>query len=112
LEKRILFLINKYDLVNDDEILKEYKKEMIIEIIDFLKKNKIGKKITKNLIEKNIFVISAATHFGIDKWLDNILNLLDGTNTQEVYNLENIKYPYKKFEKRDMITEITEKEID
>jgi hypothetical protein len=26
--------------------------------------------------------------------------------------LENIKYPYKKFEKRDMITEITEKEID
>ncbi|MEI8008234.1 MAG: hypothetical protein WCI00_02020 [bacterium] len=41
IEKRILFLINKYDLVNDQEILKEYKAQFRKEILDFFKKEKI-----------------------------------------------------------------------
>ena len=41
IEKRILFLINKYDLVNDPEILKEYKAQFRKEILDFFKKEKI-----------------------------------------------------------------------
>ncbi len=38
LEKRILFLINKYDLVNDKEILKEYSTQLQTQILKFLKK--------------------------------------------------------------------------
>ena len=41
IEKRMIFLINKYDLVNDPDILKEYKTQFRKEILDFFKKNKI-----------------------------------------------------------------------
>lgn len=41
IEKRMLFLINKYDLVNDADILKEYKAQLRKEILDFFKKEKI-----------------------------------------------------------------------
>ncbi|HBB04222.1 TPA: hypothetical protein DCZ39_05015 [Patescibacteria group bacterium] len=41
IEKRMLFLINKYDLVNDADILKEYKAQFRKQILDFFKKNKI-----------------------------------------------------------------------
>ncbi len=41
IEKRMIFLINKYDLVNDPDILKEYKAQFRKEILEFFKKNKI-----------------------------------------------------------------------
>jgi len=40
LEKRVLFLVNKYDLVNDEDILKEYLTQLKDQIILFLKKKK------------------------------------------------------------------------
>jgi hypothetical protein len=41
IEKRMMFLINKYDLVNDKDILKEYQEQLYNQILDFFKKNKI-----------------------------------------------------------------------
>ena len=41
IEKRILFLINKYDLINDSEILKEYKAQFRKQILDFFKHHNI-----------------------------------------------------------------------
>lgn len=41
IEKRMLFLINKYDLVNDADILKEYKTQLRKEVLEFFKKEKI-----------------------------------------------------------------------
>lgn len=41
IEKRMLFLINKYDLVNDTDILKEYTAQFRKQILDFFKKNNI-----------------------------------------------------------------------
>ncbi len=41
IEKRMIFLINKYDLINDQEILKEYQQQLIKEILKFFKTNKI-----------------------------------------------------------------------
>ncbi|MBU0626735.1 hypothetical protein KKG31_06710 [Patescibacteria group bacterium] len=40
LEKRMIFLINKYDLLQDEEILQEYKKVLFADILSFLKKQK------------------------------------------------------------------------
>jgi hypothetical protein len=40
LEKRLLFVVNKYDLVNDKDILKEYTDELKNQILGFLKKKK------------------------------------------------------------------------
>jgi GTPase involved in cell partitioning and DNA repair len=41
IEKRMVFVINKYDLINDPEILKEYQQQLIKEILHFFKTNKI-----------------------------------------------------------------------
>ena len=92
IEKRILFLINKYDLVNDQEILKEYKAQFRKEILDFFKKEKIWTKITKKLLEEHTFTISAATHFGIDERLKKIVEMLNKTDIQEVYHIENVPH--------------------
>ncbi len=40
IEKRMMFLINKYDLVNDADILKEYQEQLRKEILAYFKKNK------------------------------------------------------------------------
>lgn len=92
IEKRMLFLINKYDLVNDADILKEYKAQFRKQILDFFKKNKIWIKITKKLMDEHTFTVSAATHFGIDERLKKVVEMLEKTDVQEVYHVENIPH--------------------
>jgi len=41
LEKRLIFVINKYDLVNDKEILKEYTDQLKNQLVLFLKQKKV-----------------------------------------------------------------------
>ena len=92
IEKRMLFLINKYDLVNDADILKEYKTQFRKQILEFFKKNNIWTKITKKLLDEHTFTISAATHFGIDERLHKVVEMLHKTDVQEVYHVENIPH--------------------
>ena len=78
-------MINKFDLVQDDEILEEYKKVLFADILDFLKKKNnpaidslsgAGKlKIKESLISDNTVVMSAVTHFGVDQFLDKVIGL-------------------------------------
>lgn len=110
LEKRLLFLVNKYDLVNDQDILKEYTDELKTQILLFFKKHKTWTKVTKKVLDENLFVISAATHFGIDDWLKRAVTLLRNTKPEEVYHLENIPVEEVADEKVEMITDITEQE--
>jgi poly(A) polymerase Pap1 len=56
-----LIIINKYDLVNDVEIIQEYKKQVLKQFNIFIKQNK-WKNLTKKVFDQNTFVISAATH--------------------------------------------------
>ena len=109
IEKRILFLINKYDLVNDADILKEYTAQLRKEILNFFKKNNIWTKITKKLLEEHTFTISAATHFGIDERLKNIVEMLKKTDIQEVYHIENIPH-YEQKHRGNSIINISEQE--
>lgn len=61
------------------------------------------------MFEKHTFTISAATHFGVDEWLNSIVEVLKKTNANEVYHLENI--PHKEVQKRqDYIKNISETE--
>ncbi len=92
IEKRVLFLINKYDLINDQEILKEYKTQLWKQILDFFKQHKIWTKITKKLLDEYTFTISAATHFGVDERLKKVLDMLKKTDVNEVYHVENIPH--------------------
>lgn len=109
IEKRILILINKYDLVNDPDILREYTTQLRKEILTFFKKEKIWTKITKKLLEEHTFTISAATHFGVDERLKKVVEVLKKTDVQEVYHIENIPHHEIKH-KENSIKNISEEE--
>ena len=73
--KKIIFALNKYDLINDDEIVWEYKKQFLINLNNFTKKE-LDFDITMNMLEKNCFVVSAASHYWLDKWINKIAEIL------------------------------------
>ncbi|MBQ9554338.1 hypothetical protein IJU97_05355 [bacterium] len=58
MNKKVVLVLNKWDLLNDDEILKEYKKTLFSELNTFLKNKKYGK-ISDDVLEKNTFLTSA-----------------------------------------------------
>lgn len=96
-EKKMVFVINKYDLINDWEILKEYKEQLRKQIQWFFKKNKTWTTITKELLDKHTFTLSAATHFGVDEWLNVMVDGIKNIDANEVYHIENI--PHKTIQK-------------
>ncbi len=87
LEKRIIFVINKYDLINDEEIINEEMFLLHKKMIEYFKKNKISKKITQKLLEKYTYFVSAATHHGIDERVRNMIPMLKNTKDEEVYHI-------------------------
>lgn len=109
IEKRMMFLINKYDLVNDKDILKEYQEQLYNQILDFFKKNKIWTKITKKLLTQHTFTLSAATHLGVDEWLNHLVEMLKKTDVTEVYHVENIQHR-EVIKRQDTIKNISETE--
>jgi hypothetical protein len=47
----------------------------LINLNNFTKKE-LDFEITANMLEKNCFVVSAATHYGLDKWINKIAEIL------------------------------------
>jgi 50S ribosomal subunit-associated GTPase HflX len=87
LEKRLIFAINKYDLIYDEEILNEEMHLLHKKILDYFKKNKFGSKIKKELLEKYTFFLSAATHHGVDDRVNRMIPMLKNTKDEEVYHI-------------------------
>ena len=87
LEKRIIFLINKYDLINDPEILGEERRIMEQQLQIFFKQRSIWAEITKELLNKYILEVSAATRYGIDERLTHLIPMLKNTKDEEVYHI-------------------------
>lgn len=65
--------------------------------------------ITKKLLEKHTFTISAATHFGVEERLKKTVETLKKTDAQEVYHIENIAH-YQKKSRKNSIRNISEQE--
>ncbi len=61
------------------------------------------------MITKSSFVISAATHYGLEEFLNALTSTLQKTNAQEVYHLENIPVQTIK-EVKNRITNISDTE--
>ncbi|MDD3262642.1 MAG: GTPase ObgE [Candidatus Absconditabacteria bacterium] len=92
LEKRIIFAINKYDLINDEDIMNEEMNLLHQKMLEYFKKHKLGKKITQKLLEKYTYFLSAATHHGIQERINNMIPMLKNTKDEEVYHIpEHIK---------------------
>lgn len=82
LHKKIVFLLSKYDLMNDEEILWEYKTNFFQQTkkqFTKLFKNPESKKISDEILEKNFFVIASFIHLWLDEWLNKMTELLKKT---------------------------------
>ena len=109
LEKRMIFVINKYDLINDPDIISEIESKLRTSVEDFFKKQTKKKIITTPLLKKNTFVVSAGTHFGLNDWLNALLPLLKNTDTKDVYHIP--EHAIKERLKQEMmITNVSEAE--
>ena len=92
LEKRILFVINKYDLVGDLEIVGEYEIQLRDDILKFLRSKKSLGKITKVTLKDNSVTVSAITRYGLDKFLDKVIDVFHGLKTADVYHIVDDKW--------------------
>lgn len=108
LDKKIIFAVNKYDLINDKEIEKEYRKEFLKKLNKFLKK-RFDETIEKNILDKSYFVLSAATHYGLDDWKKWMLELLKNTKIKEVAIQKDIDNEFEEWE-IEMVKDITQTE--
>lgn len=71
MQKQIMFAFNKFDLIQDEELVQEYQKTFVEEIKKLSFKGKqLFSEIDRETLEKNIFIISAATHHNLEKMLD------------------------------------------
>lgn len=108
LNKKIIFAMNKYDLINDNEIVWEYKKQFLRNLNKFLKKD-LNFEISKELLDKNCFIVSAATHFGLENWTKHLVDLLKKTKMYDTTFEKTEKIEFKEWEV-EMVTDITKQE--
>ena len=122
LNKKIVFAINKYDLVSDPEIIEEYKKQFLKNLNIYLRKN-FSYEIETESFKKNTFVVSAASHFGLNEWLVWLVKILQKGSLEEntfVINKQNKAKTLKvkmikditKIEKNKLLSEWYIEEID
>lgn len=78
--KKIIFAMNKYDLINDDEIVWEYKKQFL-KIFNNYSKENLDFELSEKLFEKNCFVVSAATHYWLTNWVNRLAEILKRSPT-------------------------------
>ena len=84
LNKKVVLVLNKRDLLNDEEILKEYKKTLFSELNKFLKEKKYWK-LSDEILEKNTFLTSAWTYHGVGELLRKFAELLQKTDDSWYY---------------------------
>ena len=109
--KRVVFVLNKYDLINDDELLKEYE-QLLVKIFNTYLKDNWYKQLPEDLIIKNTFVTSAWTYQWIGEWTRALADMLKDLPQMEMPELENNIALDANDETWDMITDITEDEKD
>ena len=111
LSKKVVIVLNKRDLLNDEEILKEYKKTFFTTLNEFLKE-KWYWVLAKEVLEKNTFLTSAWTYHGVWELLRKFAELLQKTDDNWYYP-EIINDGIEEEEEETdwtMITEVTEEE--
>jgi len=108
MSKRVVFVLNKYDLINDPELVQEYQKQLIERLAIYLSDNGFAP-LPEQLIRKNCFTTSAGTYFWIGEWLRALAEILKKTPLMALPEIE----PQQIFfdtEEEAMISDITEAE--
>ena len=73
MEKLVMIVLNKQDIIEDAEVIAEYKKHFLQQAQSYLQKT-FKVKLTDK--ETPVFLMSAMTKDGVNDWLDEIQNYL------------------------------------
>lgn len=73
MEKMLMILLNKADILGDDEVIAEYQTHFLDHALAYLK-NAFGVKVEKE--ELPVFVVSALAQTGLQPWLDTVQHYL------------------------------------
>ena len=111
MSKKIVFVLNKFDLINDEELVTEYKNLLFEKLNQYLKKDK-NLKLSQALLEKNIFITSAWTYFWIGEFTRGMATILKKTKAIELPEIERISSESVDQEDSEMIVDITEEKDD
>ena len=106
--KKIIFAMNKYDLINDDEIVWEYKKQFL-KIFNEYTSKELNFELKKDTFEKNCFVVSAASHYWLDNWLQRLTHILSKSTAAD-FNLDTVEEWEFEDEYHIMVKDITDQE--
>lgn len=106
LSKKIIFTLNKYDLISDEEVKEEYIKQLVAKFATYLSDRQFDQ-ISEHLIRDNIFVTSAGTMQWVNEWKLHLASLLQHLPKQKMPEIEAFHSEIED-EEYDMITDITE----
>lgn len=76
MQKMIQFVINKHDLIGDEEIVTEYRNAFWTKLKKYAKKKRKCD-LSDNILYHTTFIVSAATHHGLEHWLHTLAHTLD-----------------------------------
>ncbi len=105
MKKLMQFVINKQDLISDDEIENEYKHTMRKQLQDYFTKT-FNIQITDNILFHCTHVVSSATHHGIDAWVKSLAHYMTILPSMQLYEQVTITEP----EPDALVTDVTEQE--
>ena len=108
LSKKVLFVLNKYDLINDQELLEEFQKQLVENLSIYFSENGFDE-LPDHLIKKNIFVTSAWTYQGVGELLRALAEVLRKTPVQSIPDIEPVHILLEE-DGEEMISDVTEVE--
>lgn len=112
-EQRILFqkvihlVANKYDMVLDEEIAKEFIHSLAQHLSDHFH-NKRGRQVQADHLVKASYIVSAATHYGIQQWIDALAQIIAHRDISYTYLFDTVAIGQ---EQHEFITDITEQDL-
>lgn len=110
ISKKIIFVLNKYDLVMDEEVLEEYKKQLVSTFSIYLQENSYAQ-ISEDLIRNSLRITSAGTMQWVNERRDYLAQLLQRLPHQEMPEIESFSSLEDDDEEaEEMITDITDLE--
>lgn len=107
-QKAIHIVANKYDMVNDPEIAKEFTSALASHISNHFQ-SKRGRSVSAKDLLKNTFVVSAATHEGIEIWTNALAHMIKNREIKHIFLFDTVATETIAHER---ITDVTENELD
>ncbi len=97
MDKMLVFVLNKYDLINDQEIADMYLEELTSHVITYFSRT-FSVTLSSDNISDNTFIMSWATRYGLDMFLTVISQKMKDYDFTNKVTLELVEYHHHEVE--------------